>query len=338
MPIGIAILCALPVMPAAAAPPTCAGKRATIVGTDGRDHLVGTPGPDVIVAGSGNDTLEGRGGNDTMCGGKGGDRLNGGRGDDSENGGEGPDEWYLAFDPGDDLINGGSGRDYINFNSDADLWDEESKATGSAYVNLSEGKARLRGAGKDRLKIGTIEAVEGTGDDDFIVGDDRDNWLSTGRYGGGVAYGLGGDDVLVDGQDGQAKLGGGAGNDLFSVMDFGGDVRGGEGTDSITFCGVGTTGADVTIDLSVQSAEATYAGETHVWTLESIEGGTGCRGNDTLIGDEASNVLAGLGGDDAISGMGGDDDLNGGDGVDSLDGGDGVDACRNGEEVTDCES
>jgi subtilisin-like proprotein convertase family protein len=90
-------------------PPACAGRRATIVGTGGRDALTGTPGPDVIVAGGGNDSITGGGGNDAICAGAGNDTVFGGDGGDLLAGGAGGDTLFgLA---GNDHLDGGSGAD-----------------------------------------------------------------------------------------------------------------------------------------------------------------------------------------------------------------------------------
>jgi hypothetical protein len=64
----------------AAAAETCAGLKATIVGTPGPDVLTGTPGRDVIVARGGNDVIRARGGDDIICAGAGDDRIFGGKG------------------------------------------------------------------------------------------------------------------------------------------------------------------------------------------------------------------------------------------------------------------
>ena len=88
-----------PVTPARA---TCHGKRATIVGTAGRDRIRGTRRADVIVALGGNDTVLARGGNDLVCGGAGNDRLNGGAGRDR-----------LLGERGRDVLTGGRGRDRL---------------------------------------------------------------------------------------------------------------------------------------------------------------------------------------------------------------------------------
>ncbi|HEX6152558.1 MAG TPA: hypothetical protein VFZ19_03460, partial [Solirubrobacterales bacterium] len=60
----------------------CLGKKATIVGTKGRDRLTGTPRRDVIAALAGADEVRGLSGADLICGGKGKDRLFGGAGKD----------------------------------------------------------------------------------------------------------------------------------------------------------------------------------------------------------------------------------------------------------------
>jgi Ca2+-binding RTX toxin-like protein len=81
-------------------PVFCQGRRATIVGTDGRDVLRGTSGADVIAAGAGNDRIVAGGGNDLVCAGAGKDRIAGGAGNDR-----------LFGEAGNDVIAGGRGRD-----------------------------------------------------------------------------------------------------------------------------------------------------------------------------------------------------------------------------------
>lgn len=87
----------------------CRGRRATIVGTRGRDVLKGTKERDVIVGLRGNDAIRGFGGNDLVCGGAGRDRLFGGKGRDKLFGGKGAD--LLVGGPGKDRLRGGPGRD-----------------------------------------------------------------------------------------------------------------------------------------------------------------------------------------------------------------------------------
>ncbi|MGC1853113.1 MAG: hypothetical protein WA687_11805, partial [Solirubrobacterales bacterium] len=67
----------------------CAGKRANVVGTRGKDSLTGTGHRDVIQAFGGADVVLGLDGNDLICGGPGNDDLRGGGGRDRIFGGPG---------------------------------------------------------------------------------------------------------------------------------------------------------------------------------------------------------------------------------------------------------
>lgn len=76
---------------AAAAPPKCFGRTATIVGGPGDNRITGTPRQNVIVGLDGNDIIQGRGAGDRICGGRGRDVLGGMDGIDRLNGGKGRD-------------------------------------------------------------------------------------------------------------------------------------------------------------------------------------------------------------------------------------------------------
>jgi CotH kinase protein/RTX calcium-binding nonapeptide repeat (4 copies) len=93
----------------AAAPSTCKGKAATIVGTNSADRLTGTPAADAIAALGGNDKVSGLAGNDLICGGAGKDTLKGGKGNDKLLGQAGKDT--LKGGPGNDKLKGGAGKD-----------------------------------------------------------------------------------------------------------------------------------------------------------------------------------------------------------------------------------
>jgi Ca2+-binding RTX toxin-like protein len=95
--------------PQPAAPPTCKGRPATIVGTSGNDVRKGTSGKDVIVGLGGNDRLSGLAGNDLICGRAGKDTLKGGKGNDKLYGKAGKDT--LKGGPGKDKLEGGPGKD-----------------------------------------------------------------------------------------------------------------------------------------------------------------------------------------------------------------------------------
>ena len=91
--------------------PRCAGRRATIVGTAGRDTLRGTARADVIVALGGRDRVLARAGNDLVCAGAGNDRVLGAGGRDRLVGEGGRDR--LVGDGGRDRLLGGAGRDRL---------------------------------------------------------------------------------------------------------------------------------------------------------------------------------------------------------------------------------
>jgi Ca2+-binding RTX toxin-like protein len=88
---------------------TCAGQRATIVGTRGADKLRGTYGDDIIVTGDGDDRVLGSRGGDLVCGGAGADVIRGGRGADTLRGGSGKDG--LRGGHGSNECRGGRGSD-----------------------------------------------------------------------------------------------------------------------------------------------------------------------------------------------------------------------------------
>ena len=87
----------------------CQGRRATIVGTAGRDVLVGTRGRDVVAGLGGNDLIRSVGGRDLVCGGAGADVIDGGTGRDRLFGGAASDT--IRGGTGHDSLTGGAGRD-----------------------------------------------------------------------------------------------------------------------------------------------------------------------------------------------------------------------------------
>lgn len=89
----------------------CQGKKATIVGTPGKDRITGTKKADVIVALGGNDVVKGLGGNDRVCAGDGDDTVNGGPGKDDLRGEKGKDR--LVGGTGKDKLVGGPQQDIL---------------------------------------------------------------------------------------------------------------------------------------------------------------------------------------------------------------------------------
>ena len=121
-------------------PLRCGGKRATIVGTNGRDRIRGTRRSDVIVALRGNDRIAGGRGNDRVCAGSGKDTVAGDSGSDR-----------LLGEGDQDSLKGGSGNDALDGGRGADLL--------------------LAGSGNDRLLGGTgNDLLEGASGRDRMAG------------------------------------------------------------------------------------------------------------------------------------------------------------------------
>jgi Ca2+-binding RTX toxin-like protein len=94
----LAVLFAPLPAPAQEAAPTCVGRPATIVGTNGNDYIRGTNFPDVIASLGGNDNVHALAGGDLVCGAAGADIIFDGHGLDAIDGGTGVDTVYLCPD------------------------------------------------------------------------------------------------------------------------------------------------------------------------------------------------------------------------------------------------
>lgn len=185
---------------------TCAGRTATIVGTDGDDVLRGTARADVISGGAGDDVILGLGGNDTLCGGAGWDRLSGNAGADRLYGGpEQPsDRDTLRGGPGDDvLVPGAGGNDLL-------AWDT---APRGVVVDLAA--QRATGDGADRVVVNGAVSVVGSRYDDVILGSSYDDSIDGGA-GVDRLSGRSGNDSLI-GRPGANRLYGGTGDDFLGV-------------------------------------------------------------------------------------------------------------------------
>jgi uncharacterized delta-60 repeat protein len=140
--------------------PRCHGKKATIIGNNGKNKLKGTSKNDVIVGLGGNDKIDGGGGNDLICGGSGNDTITGGNGNDTLDGGNGNDK--LSGQKGTDSLTGGSGNDRESGGNGNDkLFGNGGKDTldggnGNDTVNGGNGNDKLTGdAGNDNLNGGS---------------------------------------------------------------------------------------------------------------------------------------------------------------------------------------
>src|SRR6185503_1461077 len=144
----------------------------------------------------------------------------------------------------------------------------------------------------------------------------------------------------IIGNAGANVLEGGAGNDLLRGGAGNDTLSGGasvllthpeavipvelDGTDTVDYS---TDPGAVTVNLLTGTATDGSGGTD---TLISIENANGSSFNDTITGNDAANVLAGLSGNDTLRGNGGADVIGGGDGDDSITGGAGNDTLTGG--------
>jgi Ca2+-binding RTX toxin-like protein len=207
----------------AAARVTCQGHVATIIGTDGPDHLVGTPQADVIDGLGGADQIEGRGGNDLICGDGGRDTLRGGNGndrldsgdkafEDSENGGAGDDVLLIR---GTGAVYSEPGNDRIRFTRTGIPTFDFSSSPHGVHLDLRSGMLSGRGHTRVTLSPRSYHVnVIGSSHDDTISGTSLPDTLSGGP-GNDVLRGGGNNDFL-DGGSGHNRLFGQKGTDYFT--------------------------------------------------------------------------------------------------------------------------
>jgi Ca2+-binding RTX toxin-like protein len=194
-----------PAVPVQAAVPTCAGERATLVGTARPDNLVGTPGRDVIVGRAGDDVIHGRGGRDLICGGGDADELRGGPGDDSLRGagdrlGSDVTGTYLVGDvllggPGDDRLAGGfdDRSAQTRRRPDTVSWADSPRGV---VVDLVAGTAT--GLGVDTIPPATRLRVQGSPYADQITGSRRPDVIAGEAGDDRISAGGGADKVFTE--------------------------------------------------------------------------------------------------------------------------------------------
>lgn len=249
----------------------------TLAGLDSefsaRIVINGQDGDDTVSTGFGFGwAIEAHGGNgaDSMIGGDGADTLDGDSGED-----------VLVGGAGDDELSGGDAADHLSGGPGADILDG---GAGDADTLVADG-------GDDTLDGGDgTDRVEAEGDTDFTLTD----------------FVLSGSDLVVLSGVEEAKIIGGASDNLLDAMGFTGRVTmfGAAGADTLKGGAAG--------DLLIGNADA-----------DVLQGNGGA---DTLFGGSGADRLEGGDGPDHLMGQGGSlDSLEGGAGDDSLDGGPGND-------------
>ena len=343
LPPVIEPLNALPVAPA------IAGRKLPVpinlIGTEADDVLYGNKGNNAYLAGAGADLINGSSGNDSMSGGSGIDTLDySGLNADitfsrggviTKSGGNGVDT-IAAFDI--EVIKGNAKR--IN------TIDGSSGTTAAINVDLSSNSLEitgLPGIGSAKLTVINFSNVNGSENNDVILGDDKANTLNGGG-GNDTISGGGGDDLLL-GSTGSDLYRGGAGADTLSYEAFAGGVtlvRGGTiikadgSVDTIadfaveTIVGTkgavntidGSTGVTAALNVNLSKQNLTITGlpfvGTAALTVKNFTDVKGSENADVITGDKGANRLSGNGGNDVLTGLGGKDLLTGGFGADTF--------------------
>ena len=316
-----------------------------LIGTDETDILYGNRNNNAYLAGSGDDLINGSAGNDSLSGGSGIDTLDyGGVNADitfsrggviTKSGGMGTDT-IAAFDI--EVIKGNANR--IN------TIDGSGGTTAAINVDLSTNSLEITGLpviGSAKLTVVNFSNVNGSENNDVIIGDDKSNVIN-GAGGDDSMSGAGGDDRFL-GSSGSDVYRGGTGADSLSYEDFAGGVtlvRGGTiiktngsidtiadfsietiiGTKGVVNTIDGSTGvtAALNVDLSKQNVTITglpFIG-TAALTVKNFTDVNGSENADTITGDKGNNRLLGNAGNDILTGLGGKDNLTGGAGSDTF--------------------
>lgn len=237
------------------------------------ENAVGGGGDDSITGNSVANVLRGGAGNDVLNGGAGGDTLDGGTGNDTAS--------YMRITTANNEV-------------------PSNRAFGFEQgVVIQLGLDVFGGGAASGDRLISIENIIGTGGNDVISGDSRDN-------------------VIDGGTGGRDLLNGGAGNDTLSYANA--VVEDGVVINLLN----NRTGGDATGDiisgfenLIGSSGDDTLTGSSQV---NRIDGGAG---DDRVDGGAGNDDLSGGAGDDFVLGGTGNDRINGGLGSDRLQGGSG---------------
>jgi Ca2+-binding RTX toxin-like protein len=325
---------------------------------------------DVLTGGALDDLIQGLAGGDTLSGAAGDDRLEGGDGVDTLNGNDGDD--HLLGGAGDDVLIGGAGFDYMVGGAGADRFEFDLSGNSIDRIfdfNPAEGDTIvIRGvslsyATGDFLRFsreinGTIETAEifldianGRNLDGSIIVHGTAGADRISAMGGGVIFGLDGDDYLtgrdqdddrLEGGNGADYLWGNGGDDLLSGGAGNDEIDGGFGFDTAVFSGprsayvISTTNGTTTVTgpdgtdslinidrLRFSDGFTNLAGQPLLPTIDGTVRAdtlTGTAQGDSINGGDGADLIFGLAGDDVINGGMGDDRIDAGTGRNTVEG------------------
>ncbi len=273
-------------------------EQFNVTGTNFADKLYGGVYSDTLIGGGGNDYINGgnglieSNGDNILDGGEGDDTLVSGTGNDSINGGAGNDS--ITGGGGIDTIDGGAGVDVLT------AADFSTATTGLVFDDTGSTHEPIILA--NGTNVSGIELFDnlntGSGNDQIIFTQRRDNIINTGAGNDTINAGLGND--TVDG---------GAGTDVLIVNYATTGLTGYGSFNSIYLNANG----------SISGTFSAYNGSRYDQVnFNNIEllNVTGTSFNDTLRGGTGSDSLAGGAGNDILAGGLGNDVLTGGAGQD----------------------
>ena len=303
------------------------------------DTLLGNPNANLMLGGAGNDSLGGVAGDDTLEGGTGDDTLDGGTGVDVASYSLAASAVTISLANTGTQFSGGAGNDtFISIEGVTGSAFADS-LTGDDSDNILSGLAAkdtlAGGGGNDSLQGGDgDDSLSGGDGDDTLIGGAGNDTLDGGPGADSMMGGTGNDIYYVDNALDVVVEAPGEGIDsIIASVSFtlsayvengiysgpaGGQIYGNEldnviaspaiglslyglgGTDTISYRDLSSA---ITVNLA--TGVATIGGVTDA--LDSFENAEGGSANDTLIGNNDTNVLNGRGGGDTMQGGAGDD-------------------------------
>ena len=257
----------------------------------GDDILIGNVGFDFLDGGADNDRIAGLSGDDTLIGGIGNDEF-----------------WFDDFETGNKQIIEAGGRD-------SDTLNFEHYDSSAITVDLQLTTSQQVAPGLFlKLSANGMENVEGTENDDVILGNNRVNFFF-GKDGNDRLEGRGNNDVLDGGPDRDSYVFSGTKLGADRVIEWqvqNWDIE----VDELDFSGLGAP-VNVNLNTSFGPAAQSSAVQVYIDNLNTMENVLGSQFNDNLKGSLLDNTLLGGGGNDILEGLAGNDDLQGGLGNDT---------------------
>ena len=288
-------------------------------GLDGDDDLSGDRSADKLYGGDGNDMLDGGDGDDELTGGAGMDTLTGGKGDDTASWAGSMMGVTVRLHTG--QIMGGDAK--------GDIWGDMVTVE---YDNPDpESKTKVL-----EETVPDIIHLTGSGMDDILAGDSRNNTINGGGGDDKLYGGPGGGVDTLNGGDGNDSLYGGIGDDTLDGGKGNDTLQGGKGNDTV-YGGFGSdtiyADSDDTIDGFVKDESTTTTGIQYngknvteaaddKFTADTVSYerldkrviavlGTGITHVENLIGTDENDTLTGDIGNNEIDGRDGADKLDG---------------------------